>query len=273
MRKAAFFFLGVVIVLYCLFPFLWTVITAVKPPEEVFSLPIRYLPRSLSVENFVDVFYKRPFSRYIINSLIVATGGTILTLALASVVAFKLRYMSVQRALMLQRWLLVGAILPPTLLVIPVFVVIRALGLINNPLGLILSYSFLNLPFGIWMLYAAFSRIPKELDEAAMIDGLWWGGILLRVILPLARAALAVSAALIFIFCWNEFLIALTLMPDQLHYTVPVGISMLSGASIYEIPWGQINAAVTITTVPVILIVALLQRWIVEGLTAGAVKG
>ncbi|MBW2039029.1 MAG: carbohydrate ABC transporter permease [Deltaproteobacteria bacterium] len=265
--------IGFLIAVYCLAPFLWTVITALKPSEEVFSLPVRYLPSSLSLENFIDVFYKRPFARYVINSVVVATGGTILALAIGSIVAFRLRYMPTHRALSLQRWILVGAIVPPTLLVIPVFVVIKALGLINNPLGLIISYCFLNLPFGIWMLYAAFSRIPRELDEAAMIDGLSWVGILVRIILPLAKPALAVAAALIFIFCWNEFLIALTLMPDQSRYTVPVGISMLSGASLYEIPWGQINAAVTITTVPVILIVVLLQRWIVEGLTTGAVKG
>jgi len=271
--KRVMLFIGLLIALYCLSPFLWTVITAFKPHEEVFALPVRYLPGTLSLENFIDVFYKRPFSRYVINSVVVASGGTLLALILGSIVAFRLRYMPTYKALSLQRWILIGAIVPPTLLVIPVFIVIKGLGLINNPLGLIISYTFLNLPFSIWMLYAAFSRIPKELDEAAMIDGMSWIGILVRVILPLAKPALAVAAALVFIFCWNEFLIALTLMPDQSHYTVPVGISMLSGASLYEIPWGQINAAVTITTVPVILIVALLQRWIVEGLTTGAVKG
>jgi ABC-type glycerol-3-phosphate transport system permease component len=271
--KRVLIIIGIITGIYCLAPFLWTVITALKPAEEVFSLPIRYWPGSLSVENFVDVFAKRPFGRYVANSVIVATGGTLLALAIASVVAFRLRYLPAYRALALQRWILIGAIVPPTLLVIPVFICIKALGLINNPLGLIISYAFLNLPFGIWMLYAAFTRIPRELDEAALIDGFSWPGILTRVILPLAKPAVAVAAALIFIFCWNEFLIALTLMPDQGRYTVPVGISMLSGASLYEVPWGQINAAVTITTVPVILIVALLQRWIVEGLTAGAVKG
>ena len=273
MKRAAIFLVVLVTVVSCVFPFVWTVLTAIKPPEEVFSLPIRYLPGTLAAENFVDVFYKRPFGRYVANSIIVGAGGTLLTLALSSLVAFRLRYLPVHRALMLQRWILVAAIVPPTLLVIPVFVVIKGLGLINNPLGLIISYCFLNLPFGIWMLYAAFSRVPMELDEAARIDGFSWGGILARIVLPLSKAALAVTAALIFIFCWNEFLIALTLMPDQSRYTVPVGISMLSGTSIYEIPWGQINAAVAITTVPVILIVALLQRWIVEGFTAGAVKG
>jgi len=271
--KRIFIIIGIITGIYCLAPFLWTVITAFKPPEEVFSLPIRYLPMSPSLENFIDVFAKRPFGRYVANSVIVATGGTLLALAIASIVAFRLRYLPAYKALALQRWILIGAIVPPTLLVIPVFICIKALGLINNPLGLIISYALLNLPFGIWMLYAAFTRIPKELDEAALIDGFSRPGILIRVIVPLARPAVAVAAALIFIFCWNEFLIALTLMPDQDSYTVPVGISMLSGAPLYEVPWGQINAAVTITTVPVILIVALLQRWIVEGLTAGAVKG
>ena len=166
-----------------------------------------------------------------------------------------------------------GAIIPPTLLVIPIFMVIKALGLVNNLWGLILSYTFLNLPFGVWLLYATFSKVPRELDEAALLDGFSRLEILFRLLLPLSRTGLAVAGILIFIFCWNEFLLALTLLQDQSHYTVPVGIALLSGASTYEIPWGEINAAVALTTLPVILLVALFQSSILEGLTAGALKG
>ncbi len=267
-------YIGILLVLfYCLLPFLWTVITALKPPDEVFSLPVKYFPSKLSLENFENVFYKRPFPVYVKNSLIVSVGGTFLTILLASVISFKLRYLPVKKALSIQKWLLIGAIIPPTILVIPIFLVIKEMNLINNYLGLIISYTFLNLPFGIWMLYATFMKIPKEIDEAALIDGFRKSGILFKIILPLSKPGLAVATILTFIFCWNEFLIALTLMPDETKYTVPVGISMLSGVSVYEIPWGEINAAVTITVLPIIIIIALFQKWIIEGLTSGGVKG
>jgi len=259
--------------LYCLFPFLWTLQTALKPKGEVFNLPVSYLPETISLENLRDVFSKRPFARYVLNSFIVAGGATLLTLWIASVFAFRLRGMDLRKAMRIQRGFLVGAILPPALLVIPVFIVMKQLALVNNYLGLILSYTALNLPFAVWMLHAAFRKLPRELDEAAIMDGFSRSAILYRIILPLSRPSLAVTAVLVFIFCWNEFILALTLMPSQAKYTVPVGIALLSGASVYEIPWGEINAAVALTTVPIILVIAAFQRWIIEGLTRGAVKG
>jgi multiple sugar transport system permease protein len=272
-KKALFYVVIALIFLYCLFPFLWTVQTALKPAQEVFLLPLRYLPETISLENLRDVFTKRPFSRYILNSFIAAGGATALTLWVASMIAFRLRAMDLRRAMRIQRWFLVGAILPPALMVIPVFIVMQQLALVNTYLGLIVAYTALNLPFAVWMLHAAFRRLPRELDEAAVLDGFSAAGILYRIILPLSRPSLAVTAVLVFIFCWNEFILALTLMPSQARYTVPVGIALLSGASVYEIPWGEINAAVALTTVPIILVIAAFQRWIIAGLTQGAVKG
>lgn len=259
--------------LYCLFPFYWTIQTALKPAGEIFRLPVSYLPETISFENVKEVFFKRPFGRYVLNSLIAGGGSTILTLAVAAVLAFRLRAMDVRRAMRIQRWFLAGAILPPALLVIPVFIVIRQLALVNSYLALILAYTALNLPFAVWMLHAAFRQVPREIDEAALMDGFSPSGILFRFILPLCRPSLSVTAVLVFIFCWNEFILALSLMPSRDMHTVPVGIALLSGASAYEIPWGQINAAVALTTVPIILLIAALQRWIIEGLTTGAVKG
>jgi len=272
-KRVLFYVLITSILLYCVFPFLWTLQTALKPAAEVFRLPVSYLPETISLENLRDVFAKRPFGRYILNSFIAAGGATVLTLWVASILAFRLRAMDLSRAMRVQRWFLVGAILPPALMVIPVFIVMQQLALVNTYLGLILTYTGLNLPFAVWMLQAAFRRLPRELDEAAVLDGFSAAGILYRIILPLSRPSLAVTAVLVFIFCWNEFILALTLMPSQARYTVPVGIALLSGASVYEIPWGEINAAVALTTVPIILVIAGLQRWIIEGLTQGAVKG
>lgn len=273
MKRTLLYLLMGLVFIYCLFPFIWTLLTAVKPEEEVFSLPVHYLPEQISVENVRNVFYKRPFGQYIINSLIVAGGATLLTLWMASVIAYRLRSMELERSMRIQRWFLIGAILPPALLPIPVFMILRKLGLVDNYFGLIFSYTALNLPFAIWMLHAAFRRLPRELDEAALIDGFSSLEILYKIIMPLSKPSLAVTAVLVFIFCWNEFVLALTLMPSQAKYTVPVGIAMLSGTSVYEIPWGEINAAVGLTTIPIILIIALFQRWIIMGLTKGAVKG
>ena len=272
-KKILFYISITSIFMYCVFPFLWTLQTALKPAEEVFRLPVSYIPETVSFENLRDVFAKRPFGRYVLNSLISAGGATVLTLWVASNLAFRLRAMNLRKATRIQRWFLVGAILPPALMVIPVFIVIKQLALVNNYLGLILTYTILNLPFAVWMLHAAFRLLPRELNEAAVLDGFSSSAILYRIILPLSRPSLAVTAVLVFIFCWNEFILALTLMPSQAKYTVPVGIALLSGSSIYEIPWGEINAAVALTTVPIILVIAALQRWIIEGLTQGAVKG
>ncbi|HSB06753.1 MAG TPA: carbohydrate ABC transporter permease, partial [Thermodesulfobacteriota bacterium] len=261
MKRAIIYILLGVVSVYCLFPFLWTILTALKPQEEVFKLPIRYLPERISLQNLKSVFYKRPFTYYILNSLLVAGGATLFTLWAASLIAFRLRKMEIERSLKIQRWLLIMAIVPPALLVIPVFMAMKKLGLVNHYLGLILPYVALNLPFAIWMLHAAFRQLPKELDEAAMLDGFSSFRILLGIILPLSRPALSVAGVVVFIFCWNEFILALTLMPSQVRYTVPVGIAMLSGTSVYEIPWGEINAAVALTTLPVFLLMALFQRW------------
>ncbi len=273
MKKFISYTLLVLIIIYSLFPFVWTVITALKPPEEVFSLPIKYFPSYISFENFSNVFIKRDFSKYIFNSFVVSFFSTVFTLILSFLFAFKLRYVSFKKAMHVQKILLVIAIIPPVLFVVPLFMLLKVFGLINNYIGLILSYTFLNFPFAVWMIYAGFSKIPKEIDYAGYIDGFSKISVLFRLLVPLSKPTISVVAILVFIFCWNEFLIALTIMPDEKMYTVPVAISMLSGVSIYEIPWGEINAAVVITTLPVILLIALFQKWIIEGLTSGSIKG
>ncbi len=273
MRRAPFILLILLIVAWSAGPFLWSVLTSLKPAHEVFRAPPSYLPRALSIESYTEIFERRPFGLYLLNSLVVAAGSTLLVLLLAAPAAHRLARMRRGRAVGLERGFLLFALFPPAVLLVPLFTAVRALGLTNSHLGLILVHAALNLPFAIWTLTAFFRELPVEIEEAARIDGFTPSGLLARVVLPLAAPALAATGILVFIFSWNEFVIALTLIQRDALRTVPVGISMLSGATVYEIPWGQISAAVVLTTLPVVAAVLALQRWILSGLTAGAVKG
>lgn len=254
-------------------PFLWSALTSIKPAPEIFSAPPTYLPHALSFESYTGIFERRPFGLYLLNSLIVAAGSTLLVLLLAAPAAHRLARMQHSRALRIEKGFLLFALFPPAVLLVPLFTAVRAIGLTNSYLGLILVHAALNIPFAIWTLTAFFRQLPIEIEEAGRVDGFTSLGLLARIVLPLAAPALAATGILVFIFSWNEFVIALTFIQRDSLRTVPVGIAMLSGATVYEVPWGQISAAVVMTTLPVVAAVLALQRWILSGLTAGAVKG
>lgn len=259
---------------WSLAPFLWQVITSIKTPEEVILVPPTYWPRHASLASYVRIFQTRPmFARYIVNSLIVALGTTAVCTVFGTLAAYAFSRLKLPGAGAAVNAIMVFALFPATLLVVPLKQLIVGMGLLNNPLALILSYSALNLPFSIWVLMTFFKQIPMDIEEAAQVDGFTRWGILWKIIFPLSAPAVATTAILIFIFSWNEFLLALTFISRDTARTVPVGIALLSGVTIYEVPWDQISAAVVMTTLPVVAIVLLFQRRIIEGLTAGAVKG
>jgi len=168
-----------------------------------------------------------------------------------------------------------GATLPQIIFLVPLYEFMARLHLVNRPLALILPYITFSLPLAVWMMTRFFQTIPKEIEEQAMVDGLSRMRILKSIILPLSWPALATTAIIVFIgpFAWNEFLFALTFMIKDTSRTVPVGIALLSGSSMYEVPWSQICAACVLTTLPLVIVVIVFQRRIVEGLTRGAVKG
>lgn len=273
MRRALFGTLLLLAIAWSVGPFLWSVLTSLKTPEELFKAPPTYLPRALSLDSYTGVFERRPFGLYLLNSLIVAAGSTLLVLLLAAPAAHRLARMRKSRATPIERGFLLFALFPPAVLLVPLFTAARTLGLTNSPIGLIIVHAAINIPFAVWSLTAFFRQLPAEVEEAGRIDGFTSAGVLTRIVLPLAAPALAATGILVFIFSWNEFVIALTFIQRDSLRTVPVGISMLSGATVYEIPWGQISAAVVMTTLPVVVAVLALQRWILSGLTAGAVKG
>lgn len=272
--KGLLFFLVVgIIVFFSLAPFIWQVITSIKPSEEIFTRPVIYIPSRLDFSAYLKIFIQRPFGRQIINSIGIACISTLICVFVGSLAAYAIARFNLLGGEGVLLAVLIISFFPGIVLIVPLYEMVRSAHLTNNWLALILPYVTMNLPFTMWVITSFFRQVPRDLEDAAKVDGLSRLGTLFRIIMPLSAPALATTAILVFISCWNEFLLALTFMTRDSSHTVPVGIAMLSGASWYEIPWDQISAATVLTTLPLVVFVVIFQRRIVEGLTAGALKG
>jgi len=261
------------VVLFCLAPFLWQLLTSLKPAPEVFAVPPTWWPSRISLESYRAVFSGRPFGRYVVNSLLVAVASTALALALAVPAAYALARLRVPGRRWLYPAILVASLVPSVVLLVPLYEMMRGAGAFNRPLALAVPYAALNLPLAVWTLASFFSAVPRELEDAAAVDGLSRWATLWRIVLPLSLPGVATTALLVFVFAWNEFLLALSFMTRPAAYTAPVGVALLAGASPYEVPWGQISAAVVLTTAPLVLLALVFQRRLTAGLAAGALKG
>ena len=268
--RAGFFALLAVLLAWTLFPFYWAVVSSLKTGTALFGAAL--IPTSPTVSNYRDAFTGQPFALSILNSVIVAGCVVLISLAVSSSAAFAFGRIDFRGRKALLLMILGVSMFPQVAVLSGLFELIRAMGLYNTRSGLILSDMILTLPFTVWTLTTFMRALPRELEEAAVIDGAGPWTVLLRVFLPLLTPALATTGLLAFIAAWNEFLFALTLTLDQAR-TVPVAISQISGASEHELPWGVVMAASVVVTVPLIGLVLLLQRRIIAGLTAGAVKG
>jgi multiple sugar transport system permease protein len=259
--------------LWSLAPVVWQALTAVKPDAQITTTPTVYLPRPPTLAHVETLFARKPFGGYLANSLFVSGAATALTLAVAAPFAWALVHTPRRRRERLLLAVLCVALFPPILLLFPLYEGVRALGWLNHPLGLIVPYAALALPLAVWILESGLGRVPREIDEAARLDGLGPVARLARIQLPLVAPELAAAAILSFIYCWNEFMLALTFMTRDATKTVTAGIASVGGSSIYEIPWGQLSAAVVVATLPLVALVLLFERRIASGLTRGAVKG
>src|SRR3954449_6860574 len=269
--RLAFYALVAIIVLYTVFPFYWAIVSSLRTGSNLFSTaPVPLQP---AWNNYVAVFREQPFARNIANSLFVAVSTVAVSLALAVAAAYALGRISFRGRRPLLFTILGVSMFPQIAVLSGMFELVRALGLYNNLLALTLSYMIFTLPFTVWVLTTFMRELPKELEEAAIVDGAKPVTIVTRVFMPLLGPALITTGLLAFIAAWNEFLFALTFTLTQDIRTVPVAIALISGASAYELPWGNIMAASVIVTVPLIILVLIFQRRIVSGLTAGAVKG
>jgi len=271
LRKAGLYLLVALIVFYSVFPFYYAVITSFRSGSEIFSISI--LPTALAIDNYVATFTEQPFARNILNSIVVASAVVGASLFLGVTAAYALARVRFRGRGPLLFTILSVSMFPQVAVLSGMFELIRALGLYNALPGLMLSNMILTLPFTVWVLTTFMRELPKELEEAAVVDGASDWVIVRRVFLPLLGPALVATGLLAFIAAWNEFLFALTFTLTNEQRTVPVAIALITGASEKELPWGNLMAASVIVTVPLIVLVLVFQRRIVAGLTAGAVKG
>jgi multiple sugar transport system permease protein len=225
----------------------------------------------VTLEHYVAAFGGSSFATYFLNSVILATASTITALALGVPAAYALARFDWRGRDALSNWILSTRMLPPIVTIVPLFLMLRSLGLINSLAGLALVYTGFNLPFVVWMMRGFFQEIPKEIEEAALLDGETRVGALWRIVLPLVRPGLAATAVFCLIVAWNEFLFALILTQTQAAMTLPVGIA--SRVTQYEIKWGAMSAAGVVAMLPVLVFAAAVQKYLVRGLSLGAVKG
>lgn len=260
----------VLLAAYCLAPFLWQVVTSVKPAAELTALPPLF-PSSITFEHYAAIFTGHPVLRLIANSAIVAVGTTALALALGALAAYAVSVLRMRGRAAILGVVLAVSMFPPIATVSPLFLLLNAVGLRDTLAALVLTYSTFSLPLAVWLLAGFFDALPRELYVAARVDGCSAFGALWRVMLPLAAPGILAAGLLVFIFAWNEFLFALSFTATEAARTLPVGIALFPG--LHEIPYGEIAAASVVATLPVVALAFAFQRRIVEGLTAGAVKG
>jgi len=266
-----FYVLLAIILVYTVFPFYWAIVSSLRSGADLFNTDL--IPGNPAWSNYVAVFREQPFARNILNSLFVAISTVVLSLGLAVAAAYALGRIRFRGRMLLLLTILGVSMFPQIAVLSGMFELVTYLGIYNNLLALTLSYMIFTLPFTVWVLTTFMRDLPKEIEEAAIVDGAKPFTIVTKVFLPLMGPALATTGLLAFIAAWNEFLFALTFTLSTEMRTVPVAIALISGASAHELPWGNIMAASVVVTVPLLVLVLIFQRRIVSGLTAGAVKG
>lgn len=271
-RESLLLIIGVIAAMVLsLAPFLWFVSIGFKPQVEITAIPPRLFPSDVSFTAVHEAIFTFGLMHFIKNSVIVAGCTTIVCVAVGCLAAYPLARLRIPYRRVILLGILAVAMFPQISIAGPVWRILRALGWLNTYQGLIIPYLALTLPLTVWILANFFGQLPSELEEAARVDGAGLFQVLTRVIMPLAAPGVFTAALLTFIYSWNEFFFALLIMTERDRQTLPVGIALFPGE--YTMPWGEISAASTIATIPLILLVLFFQKRIIAGLTAGAVKG
>jgi N,N'-diacetylchitobiose transport system permease protein len=275
-KRAALNTAGVLVALFAVFPVFWMISTSLKPNREIFGGTPVPVPKHPTLEHYREILTGDlipgvTFVDFFLNSTLVALAtvlisGVVALLAATAVARFRFR---LRTSFLIM--LLIVQMIPLEALVIPLFLMVRRLGLYNTLPSLILTYIGFSLPFAVWMLRGFVAAVPKELEEAAAIDGATWPQTFRKILLPLVAPGLVATSIFSFITAWNELIFALTFINDQSRYTLPVAVTFFFGRD--DTAWGLVMAASTLLTLPVVVFFVLVQRRMVTGLVAGAVKG
>jgi len=260
-----------IILIGVLFPLYWIIISSVKSDSQLFVCPPRILPSSLTIEQFVRLIKETLFLIYFKNSVILSLSTTLVVIIIGTLGAYSVTRFKYRGRELFTRVILLCYMYPPILLVIPLFIVMRELHLINTHIGLFLVYIAINLPFALWLLRAFFVGIPLSLDESALIDGANRMSVFIHIILPLAMPGIIATAIFTFINVWNEYVFALVMLSSTHLKTLPVGVAALVGKT--SVNWGMLMAAAVLISVPLLIFFSFLQKQLLHGIFSGAVKG
>lgn len=272
-KRVAKYLIVLAALLATLAPVYWMITISFKHEIDQFAVPPKWLAFAATLEHYRDAFLNRSFGQYLFNSLFVAVASTIFALAIGTAAAYALARFrlpwNLDRKLAL--WILSTRMFPAIVTAVPLFLIMRDLRLVNTRLSLIVVYTGVNLPFVVWMMRGFFAEVPRDLEEAAMVDGDSRLGALRRVVLPLVAPGLAATAVFCLIASWNEFLFALVLTQTDEVMTLPLGIA--GRVTQYGIKWGAMSAAAVVAIIPILVFALSVQRYLVRGLSLGAVKG
>ncbi|CDX15381.1 ABC-type sugar transport system, permease component [Mesorhizobium sp. ORS 3324] len=251
-------------------PFIWQFSTSFQLDKALTSGSPSLIPHPFTLEHYYNAFVEKELHRYVWNSLVVSLATTFFCLVVGSLAAFALSRLNVRGRFGILMVILSVSMFPQIALVGPLYLVATNLGLLDTYTALIITYLALGLPLVTWVLFGYFETLPREIDEAARMDGVSVPGLLWHIILPMSLPSLVTTGLLAFISAWNEFLFALAFTSNIDHQTIPVGIANFT--NLYYVPWGDIAAASAVVTVPLIVLVLFFQRHIIEGLTQGGIK-
>ena len=273
MKGAVAAVLLVLALLAALAPVYWLGTISLKRTVDQFAVPPVWVRFTPTFEHYREIWVERDFGTYLWNSAVIASGSTLFALALGTLAAYGLARFRLPNGLedRLAFWIVSTRMFPPIVSIVPLFLLMHHTGLLNTRFSLALIYTSFNLPLVVWMMRGFFEEVPVELEEAARVDGMGRLGVFLRVAIPLAAPGIAATAIFCLIVAWNEFLFALVLAQTSASMTMPVGIA--GQVTQYEIRWGPMSAAGVLAMIPVLLFALIAQRYLVRGLSLGAVKG
>ncbi|SDL64213.1 carbohydrate ABC transporter membrane protein 2, CUT1 family (TC 3.A.1.1.-) [Janthinobacterium sp. OK676] len=264
-------FAAAIVILNGVFPALWILFTSLKTESELTQKPITYWPHEPTMGNFISAFQDQPLLTFLTNSLIVAGLSTLLSLFISALAAYAIARLRLRFRGLILTAIIGVSMFPLVTLMVPLFEIMRSLGLLNSYWALVLPYTVLNLPICTLMMVSFFQDIPRDIENAAMLDGCTRISALWRIVLPLAAPGVATAAILAFVNSWDEFLLALSMNSAVAYRTLPVGIQLYQGE--FAFPWPIISAALVVAIVPIVVLIVIFQEKVVSGLTSGGLKG